>query len=105
MLFVELGREVSPRNIAFREHRAVIIGIINNKFVVVMKVDGTSEVIRLRDIVLNDKVYSLDELKNKNHEFFKVESKKKSTTDFDRFKQRLEEKVVSELLKNKGISN
>ena len=105
MLFVELGREVSPRNIAFRDEKAVITGIIDNKFVVIMKTDSTSEVIRLKDIVLNDKVYSLDELKNKGHDFFKVKSVKKSTTDFERFKQRLEEQVVAELLKAKGISN
>lgn len=105
MLFVELGREVSPKNINFREHKAVITGIINNKFVVIMKADGSNEVIRLRDVVLNDTVYTLDELKNKNHKFFQATSKKNTTTDFDRFKQNLQEQVVSELLKAKGISN
>lgn len=105
MLFVELGREVSPKSIQHREIKAVITGIISNKFVVIMKQDSTSEVVRLRDIVLNDTVYSLEELKNKDHQFFKCVATKKTTSDFDRFKLKLEEKVVSELLKSKGLSN
>jgi hypothetical protein len=102
MFFVELGREVSPRLLDNRQNKAVITGILNNKFVVILKKDSTSEVVRLRDIVLNETVYNLEDLKNKNNAFFKAENKQVEASDFDRFKLNLEEKIVSELLKSKG---
>lgn len=105
MLFVELGREVSPRIAELRDNKAAITGIINNKFVVIIKQDKTSEVVRLKDLVLNEKVYSMDELKNGSADLFKPVEPKKKLTDFDRFKLNLEQKVVSELLKAKGINN
>lgn len=104
MLFVELGREVSPRCIKNRHFKAVITGIINNKFVVVLKQDKTSEVVRLKDVVLNEPVYDLEELKE-GHEFFRIEKKEKKSSDFDRFKAELENRIVEELIKAKGIKN
>jgi hypothetical protein len=105
MLFVELGREVSPRSLKHREFKAVITGIKDEKFVVIQKQDRSFEVIRLKDVVLNDKVYDLNELKDANHEFFKKVETAKKENDFDRFKIDLEKRVANEILKSKGISN
>lgn len=99
MLFVELGREVSPLNVEMREHKAVITGIKDNKFAVVLKQDGSHEVVRLKDVVLNDKVYDLEELKDKNHEFFKVKESQDKSSDFDRFKLALEKRVIDEMIR------
>ncbi|ELA41468.1 uncharacterized protein VICG_01452 [Vittaforma corneae ATCC 50505] len=105
MLFVELGREVSPRSLKLRSVKAVITGIKDEKFVVIQKQDRSFEVVRLKDIVLNDKVYDLNELKDPNHEFFKQVETAKKCNDFDRFKMDLEKRVIEELIKAKGIDN
>lgn len=105
MLFVELGREVSPRSLKIREHKAIITGIKDEKFVIIQKQDKSFEVVRLKDIVLNDKVYDLNEIKNPNHEFFKKVEAPKKANDFDRFKSDLEKRVINEVLKTKGINN
>lgn len=102
MLFVELGREVSPRSLKHREHKAVITGIKDNKFVVIKKQDRSFEIVRLRDVVLNDKVYDLKEMENEDHEFFKRVEAPKKETDFDRFKSNLEKKIIDELVKARG---
>ena len=99
MLFVELGREVSPLNLNMRKHKAVITGIKDNKFVVILKQDRTHEVIRLKDIVLNDKVYDLESIEKSD--FFKVEKEEKKYNDFERFKVNLAFKVGEEVLKSK----
>jgi len=105
MLFVELGREVSPRSLKSRGFKAVITGIKDDKFVVVQKQDMSFEMVRLADVVLNDKVYNLDEMKSPNHEFFKKVEAAKEDNDFDRFKTNLEKRIVSELVKSKGVNN
>lgn len=105
MLFVELGREISPRNLKYRSFKAVITGIKDEKFVVALKQDKSYEVIRLRDVVLNDKVYDLNELKDTNHEFFKNVEVVKKSNDFERFKADLEKRITEEVLSSKGIKN
>jgi len=105
MLFVELGREVSPLNINMRNNKAVITGIKDNKFVVILKQDKTYELVRLRDVVLNDKVYNLDELKNEGHEFFQMDAPQKKSTDFERFVLSLRKRVEDELVKSKIANN
>lgn len=105
MLFVELGREVSPRSLKHRELKAVITGIKDERFVVVQKQDRSFEVVRLKDVVLNDKVYDLNELKDPSHEFFRKVETAKKYNDFDRFKMDLERRVVEELIKAKSIDN
>lgn len=104
MLFVELGREVSPLNTKLREHKAVITGIKDNRFVVVLKQDRSHEVVRLKDIVLNDKVYDLEELKNESHEFFKTKASQECSSDFDRFKLALGRRIIDEMLKTKAVN-
>lgn len=103
MLFVEIGREVLPRNIALRNNKAVITGIKDNQFVVIMKQDKTFELVRICDIVLSDKVYTEDELKNDSCEFFKKASESKKMNDFERFKIQLEKRVVEELISEKKL--
>lgn len=105
MLFVELGREVSPRSLKHRDAKGVITGIKDDKFVVIQKQDKSFELVRLKDIVLNEKVYDLEELKSGDHEFFKKVETAKKNSDFDRFKAGLEKRVIEELVKAKGISN
>lgn len=98
MLFVELGREVSPIKLTERKHKAIITGIKDNKFVVVLKQDKSHEIIRLKDIVLNDKVYDLENIEKSG--FFKTEKEENKTNDFERFKINLRKRVEDELLKN-----
>lgn len=105
MLFVELGREVSPLNLKCRGHKAVITGIKDNKFVVVLKQDKTYEVVRLKDVVLNDKVYDLEELKDQSHEFFNSIPVEKIGSDFERFIIKLKSKVEKEVLEHRLSKN
>lgn len=105
MLFVELGREVSPLNLKHRHHKAVITGIKDSKFVVILKQDNTHEVIRLKDIVLNEKVYNLEELKDTNHEFFKKQEATEKSSDFTRFVLRLRNSIVEDVIKSKMAKN
>ena len=100
MLFVEIGREVAMRELENREHKAVVTGIIDNKFIVILKKDKQSEVIRVDDIVLCDKVYDLNNLESEG--FFKVEEKKVET-DFDRYKQTLRQRITEKLLEETGL--
>ncbi|KAM0680978.1 hypothetical protein GINT2_000760 [Glugoides intestinalis] len=103
MLFVELGREVSPKNINKRQFKGVITGIIDNKHVVIKKQDKSHEVVNLKEIVLNETVYELESLNDEKNSFFKLPEEEKKTNDFDRFKCTVEKRVVEELLKSKGI--
>lgn len=105
MLFVELGREVSPLNIKLREHKAVITGIKDNKFVVVLKQDRSHEVVRLKDVVLNDKVYDLEELNNGSHEFFNAKTSQEESSDFDRFKLALEKRIIDEMVQASTVKH
>lgn len=96
MLFVKVGREVAMRALECREHKAVITDIVDNKFIVIVKQDGEKELVRVDDIVLCENVYDVNNLKASN--FFKM-AEKKETTDFDRYKATLKEKVTQKLLK------
>ncbi|KAI5169820.1 hypothetical protein PAEPH01_1025 [Pancytospora epiphaga] len=103
MLFVQLGREVVPRDSALRKHRAVIVGIKDDKFVVIQKQDKTKEMIRLKDVVLVDKVYDLEELNSASCDFYKVEEEASATNDFERFVISLQERVARDIIKEKGF--
>merc|ERR1712235_26175 len=96
MLFVEVGRVVRPRDLSMRNHKAVIADIIDNKFIVVIKQDKTREVIRVDDIILENEVL---DVKNIKSDFYKLQENKKST-DFERFKIKLENAAKAEIAKN-----
>lgn len=98
MKFVQLGREVLPREIELRHHKAVIVGIKNDKFVVILKQDHTREIVRLEDVVLSDKVYNMDELKDESCEFFKIEEPAKPMNDFERFKEELRMETAKKMI-------
>merc|ERR1712243_314038 len=102
MLFVEIGREVSPKDITHRYVKAAVTGIIDNKFVVVIKQDKTHEIVRVEDLVLNDKVYNSDDLKNKKGDLFNAVNQPKQGNDFDRFKNNLKQKTTDVLIKKAG---
>ncbi len=97
MLFIEVGREVTTRNLKTRNNKAVIKDIIDNTFVVIMKQDKSNEVVTVKDLVLNDRVYSLEELSDDSCSFYKQEELK-STNDFERFVNSLESRVTNEIL-------
>lgn len=103
MLMVQLGREVLPRNKADRRHKAVVVGIKNYKFVVIMKQDKSKEIVRTCDIVLSEKVYDMEDLNNSNCDFYTIEKAAEPTTDFDRFLTNLRTKVANEVIKEKGL--
>lgn len=103
MLFVELGREVSPKNINKRQFKGIITGIIDKHHVVIKKQDKKYEVVGLKELVLNETVHDLESLNDEKNSFFKLPEQAKSTTDFDRFKCNIEKRVVEDLLKSKGI--
>lgn len=105
MKFVQIGREVFPRLLKERvNNRAVITDIKNDLFVIIMKQDKSKEIVRVKDIVLTDKVYTKEELENDDCSFYKMESVPKPTTDFDRFVANLRKKVIDELVKEKVSS-
>ncbi|KAI5149161.1 hypothetical protein ENBRE01_0735 [Enteropsectra breve] len=104
MIDVCYGREVSPRNIEQREHKAIITGIKSDKFVVIKKQDKTFELIRLEDVILNDKVYTEEEINNENSEFYSAKNDKKAASDFEKFKADLEKQVIQDMLKEKGMN-
>merc|ERR1711976_186114 len=97
MLFVEIGREVAMRKLQHRDNKAVVTGIIDNKFIVIVKQDKTNEVIRVDDIVLCDKVHNVDSLEKDG--FFNV-AEKRITSDFDRYKMNLRTKIADELYRS-----
>lgn len=99
MLFVELGREVSPLNKEFRSHKAVITGIKDSKMVIIQKQDKSFEIVRLKDLVLNDKVYDLATLADSG--FFAPIPAETKSNDFERFKIRLTKQVEDELITSK----
>ncbi|KAI4293229.1 hypothetical protein PAPHI01_2503 [Pancytospora philotis] len=103
MLYVQLGREVAPRRLVDRMHKAVIVGIKNYKFVVIMKQDKTKEIVRVRDIVLVDRVYDMEDLSKSTCEFYTVEKPAPKTNDFDRYLSNLRTKIVNEMVKEKGL--
>lgn len=105
MNFVQIGREVEPRLKTNRHHKAVITGIKDNKFVVIMKQDRSYEIVRLNDVVLTDNVYSMEDLKSNSCAFFKTVEAPKKSSDFERFKSGLESRIVAEMIKEKGIKN
>ncbi|ORD94158.1 hypothetical protein ECANGB1_1080 [Enterospora canceri] len=96
MKFIEIGREVAMRRLDQRDHRAVVTGIIDNKFIVVQKQDRSNEVIRVDDIVLCDRVYEVDGLEAAG---FYNEEKKEELNDFERYKRNLTVSITEELLR------
>ncbi|OQS54277.1 hypothetical protein EHP00_2068 [Ecytonucleospora hepatopenaei] len=126
MLFVQLGREVAMRQLKHRDEKGVITGIIDNKFVVIVKQDRSSEVVRVDDFVLNDKVYSFESSSvsntndNDNNSNITVDTgkriiktlesegffnknntvKKEEMSDFERYKITIRDKVAEKIIKN-----
>ncbi|KAL6120317.1 hypothetical protein NUSPORA_02967 [Nucleospora cyclopteri] len=100
MNFVEKGRVVFPRELIKRHQKAVVTDIIDNKFIVILHQNNTHEIVRVDDIVLGDEVLSIEKLEESN--FYKV-SEEKKTSDFERFKEKLREKVASKLLEESSI--
>ena len=96
MLFVEVGRQVFMRSMAKRNYMAVITGIIDGKFVVIMKQDRSNEVVRVEDIVLGEKVYDLEK-----SDFYNS-TNNEQLSDFDRYKLNLRKQVVDRLLREQG---
>lgn len=78
---------------------AVITGIIDGKFVVVMKQDKNSEVVRVEDIVLGEKVYNLEQLDKSD---FYNNTNSEQLSDFERYKLNLKKQVVERLLQEQG---
>lgn len=105
MRFVQLGREVTPRNAADRMHKAAIVGIKNDTFVVIQKQDRSREIVRIRDVVLTDRVYSMEDLKDSSCDLYKAVEEPKRTNDFDRYMINLREKIINEMIREKGIKN
>jgi len=103
MKFVQIGREVVPRELSKRQHKAVITGIKNEKFIVIMKQDKTYEYLRTEDVVLTDNVYTEEELKSSSCKFYKLEEEKMQPNDFERFKMGLEKRIAEDLLREKGV--
>lgn len=103
MLFIQLGREVVPRSLAARANRAVIVGIKNEKFVIIQKQDGSREMVRTNDFVMTENVYDLEDITSNNCDFNNVPAPAAKTNDFDRYMSRLRSKVVSELLEEEGF--
>lgn len=99
MLFVEVGRQVFMRSMAKRNYMAVITGIIDGKFVVIMKQDRSNEVVRVEDIVLGEKVYDLEQLEKSD---FYNSTNSEQLSDFDRYKLNLRKQVVDRLLREQG---
>lgn len=105
MRFVQLGREVLPRNTADRMHKAAIVGIKNEMFVVIQKQDRSREIVRIKDVVLTDKVYDMDDLSSSSCELYRPAEEAKKTSDFDRYMISLRERIISEMVKEKGVRN
>lgn len=82
-----------------RNCMAVITGIIDGKFVVVMKQDKNSEVVRVEDIVLGEKVYNLEQLDKSD---FYNNTNSEQLSDFERYKLNLKKQVVERLLQEQG---
>ncbi|EED41521.1 hypothetical protein EBI_26964, partial [Enterocytozoon bieneusi H348] len=78
---------------------AVITGIIDGKFVVIMKQDRSNEVVRVEDIVLGEKVYDLEQLEKSD---FYNSTNNEQLSDFDRYKLNLRKQVVDRLLREQG---
>ena len=96
MLFVEVGRQVFMRSMAKRNYMA---GIIDGKFVVIMKQDRSNEVVRVEDIVLGEKVYDLEQLEKSD---FYNSTNSEQLSDFDRYKLNLRKQVIDRLLREQG---
>lgn len=78
---------------------AVITGIIDGKFVVIMKQDRSNEVVRVEDIVLGEKVYDLEQLEKSD---FYNSTNNEQLSDFDRYKLNLRKQVIDRLLQEQG---
>ncbi|EED43348.1 hypothetical protein EBI_26672, partial [Enterocytozoon bieneusi H348] len=78
---------------------AVITGIIDGKFVVIMKQDRSNEVVRVEDIVLGEKVYDLEQLEKSD---FYNSTNNEQLSDFDRYKLNLRKQVIDRLLREQG---
>ena len=105
MLFIQIGREVVPRLVSNRTCKAVIVGIKNEALVVIMKQDKSRELVRVKDIVLTENVYSAEDLSSPSCGFFKVAEAPKKTNDFDRYMVGLRARVAEEVAREKGIRN
>lgn len=105
MKFIQIGREVVPRIASLRSHKAVIVGVKDETFVVIMKQDKSREIVRTMDIVLTDKVYTREELDSASCEFYKAAEAPEETNDFDRFIAGLKNKIIKEMIKEEGIEN
>lgn len=103
MKFVQLGREVRPLIVEHRHHKGAIIGIKDDKFVVVLKQDGSRELVRLKDVVLGEAVYDLADLRNGCGVFFEKEAEPAVMNDFERFQHRLQERIKAEMLQERGL--
>ena len=100
---IQLGREFLPRDLSLRHNKAVITGIKDSHFIVIMKQDNSFEIVRMKDVVLSDRVYTDAELKSGSCEFFKAVDAPKKFNDFERFKMLFEKRVVEELIAEKKL--
>lgn len=106
MKLIEIGRVVS-RNLKTERHiKAIIIGIIDASFVVLRKQNNEVEIAPISSFTMLDEVH---DIKGKSDEevvrLIQCEKKEEVSSDFDRFKVKLQEKIKGEILKEKGLAN
>lgn len=106
MKLIEIGRVVA-RNLKTERHiKAIIIGIIDASFVVLRKQNNEVEIAPISSFTLLDEVH---DIKGKSDEevvrLIQCEKEEVVSSDFDRFKLKLQEKIKSEILKEKGLAN
>jgi hypothetical protein len=98
MQCIELGREVVPRELEKRGHKGVIVGIKNEKFVIIVKQDKKHEMVRVQDIVLRDRIYNIEEIEDGSSEFFSIDRKDEEIFgDFERYKNNLKKRIEAEV--------
>ena len=103
MKFVQFGREVMPRLKTQRTEKAVIVDIKDDVFVIIMKQDKTREIVRVKDLVLTDRVYTEEELADNKNEFYQRAAIQTPSSDFDRHVESMRSRIAADLLKEKGL--
>ncbi|KAF9762260.1 50S ribosomal protein L14e [Nosema granulosis] len=106
MKLIEIGRVVAKSLKTERHVKAIIIGIIDASFVVLRKQNNEVEIAPVSSFTLLDEVY---DIQGKSEEevvrLIQCEKKEDKSSDFDRFKLKLQEKIKNEILKEKGLAN